>query len=91
MAEEQDDVKVEKKLQTKTENREPGEPNVLVRYFRETRGELRKVTWPTREESWRLTLIVLGVSLASALFMGVLLDTGFSKIVELLVQQVIGI
>lgn len=91
MAEEQDEVKVDKKQQTKKESREPGEPNVLTRYFRETRGELRKVTWPTREESWRLTLIVLAVSLASALFMGVLLDTGFSKIVELLVQQVVGI
>ena len=37
------------------------EPNAIVRYYRETVGELKKVVWPTREEAWRLTLIVLVV------------------------------
>ena len=36
------------------------EPNGLVRYYRETVGELKKVVWPTREEAIRLTAIVLG-------------------------------
>lgn len=64
--------------------------NPLVRYFRETRGELRKVTWPTRDEAWRLTLIVLAVTAAMAVFLGVVLDTTFSNAVEFLVRQVVG-
>lgn len=48
------------------------EDNVLVKYFKETRAELRKVTWPTREEAKNLTLIIVGVTLAMAVFLGLL-------------------
>lgn len=41
-------------------------------YFREVSVELRKVAWPTREEITRLTYIVLGVTLASAVFLGLI-------------------
>lgn len=50
------------------------------RYFRETRGELRRVTWPTREESQRLTLVVIGVTIVFAVFLGAL-DFVFSTLV----------
>jgi len=63
--------------------------NALVRYIRETRGELRKVTWPTRQESQRLTAIVLGVTALMALFLG-LLDLIFSSGIESLVRFVVG-
>ncbi len=66
-------------------------PNPLIRYFRETRGELRKVTWPTREETWRLTLIVLGVSAAMAVFLGLILDTLFSRIILGIVELTLGV
>ncbi len=46
--------------------------NALVVYFRETRGELRKVHWPTREESITLTKIVLVVTISMAAFLGLL-------------------
>ena len=49
---------------TRAKSAKPSE-NALVRYLRETRGELRKVTWPTRQESQRLTAIVLGVTALS--------------------------
>jgi preprotein translocase subunit SecE len=51
--------------------------NAIVRYLRDTRAELRKVRWPTRQEAWGLTRIVLVVTVAMALFMG-LLDYLFS-------------
>jgi preprotein translocase subunit SecE len=60
-------------------------PNAIVRYFRETRGEIRKVTWPTREESRRLTAIVLGVTTVMALFLGIL-DFIFSNLIQELVK-----
>lgn len=66
------------------------QPNAVVRYLRQTRGELRKVTWPTRQESQRLTAIVLGVTAVMALFLGTL-DFIFSNVIQTLVEFVIGI
>ncbi|PWH12820.1 MAG: preprotein translocase subunit SecE [Anaerolineae bacterium] len=44
--------------------------NAIVRYYRETVGELRKVSWPTREEAIHLTRIVLLVLVVMAIFLG---------------------
>jgi preprotein translocase subunit SecE len=66
---------------------QPARPNAFAVYLRETRGELRKVTWPTREEAQRLTAIVLGVTLMMALFLGALdflFSTGMKSLVELM-------
>lgn len=43
--------------------------NRLVRYLRDTRAEVAKVTWPTREEGLRLTGIVLIVTVISGIFL----------------------
>ena len=43
--------------------------NAIIRYFRETRAELAKVYWPSREETIRLTQIVLGVTVSIGLFL----------------------
>ena len=48
--------------------------NRLVRYFKETRAELRKVHWPTRDEARNLTLIVLAVTVAMTIFLGLIVD-----------------
>jgi preprotein translocase subunit SecE len=44
----------------------------LREYLRETRVELRKVVWPTREETINLTGVVLLVTLAMTVFLGAL-------------------
>lgn len=44
--------------------------NRLVQYVRETRAELRKVVWPTREEAINLTLIVVATLFAMSIFLG---------------------
>jgi len=46
--------------------------NVITRFVSETVGELRKVSWPTRDEALRLTAIVLAVMIASSIFLGVI-------------------
>jgi preprotein translocase subunit SecE len=53
--------------------------NAIVRFYRETVGELRKVTWPTRQEAINLTGIVLLVTFGMALFLGAL-DYLFSRV-----------
>jgi preprotein translocase subunit SecE len=68
----------------------PGQPNAVVRYIRETRGEIRKVTWPTRRESWRLTAIVLGVTVATAAFLW-FFDFIFSGGIQFLIERIIGL
>lgn len=44
--------------------------NAIVRYFKETWVELKKVNWPTRKEALNLTLIVLAVTAFMALLLG---------------------
>jgi preprotein translocase subunit SecE len=55
-----------------TKKRAKPRGNAVIRYFRETRAELRKVHWPTRQEAWDLTKIVLAVTVSMALFLGLL-------------------
>ncbi|MBT7190571.1 MAG: preprotein translocase subunit SecE [Anaerolineae bacterium] len=45
--------------------------NAIQRYVRETSGELRKVSWPTRQEAMHLTVIVI----ITMIFMGIFLST----------------
>ena len=56
----------------------------ISRFWRETVGELRKVTWPTPKEAWALTKIVLIVTVIMAAILGIL-DFAFSQLIGLLV------
>jgi preprotein translocase subunit SecE len=58
--------------------------NRIVQYFKETRAELRKVTWPTRQEALNLTGIVLAVTIFMAALLG-LLDFLFAKLFALFI------
>lgn len=58
------------------------QPNRITRWWRETVGELRKVSWPTTEDAWRLTKIVLIVMAVMSLFLG-LLDFVFASLIRL--------
>jgi len=40
------------------------------KFFAEARTELKKVTWPTRQETIKLTMIVVLISSLVALFIG---------------------
>ncbi len=51
---------------------------VLFDYLRETRAEMRHVTWPTKQQAINYTLIVLAISIGTGLFLG-LLDYVFAK------------
>lgn len=44
-------------------------PNRLVEYLREARAEIRRVTWPSREEAINLTWIVLVVTVVMAILL----------------------
>ncbi|MEK7582984.1 MAG: preprotein translocase subunit SecE [Patescibacteria group bacterium] len=42
----------------------------FIAFLKDVRVELAKVTWPTRQETVRYTLIVIGSSIAVAIFLG---------------------
>ena len=66
------------------EKPQPRQIAAVIRWYRETVGELRKVSWPTPQDAWRLTWIVIVVMLATSLVLGAL-DLIFSRLVGLLV------
>jgi len=41
----------------------------LARFWRETVGELRKVSWPSRQQATNLTIIVLIVMFVMSIFL----------------------
>ena len=50
-----------------------------VGFLRETVAELRKSVWPTKEETARLTVIVIVLALVMGFFLG-LLDRAFAEL-----------
>ncbi|MCX6020740.1 MAG: preprotein translocase subunit SecE [Chloroflexi bacterium] len=54
-------------------------------FFRSIAGELRKVTWPTREEIRRLTVLVVAVSVATGMALGAI-DIIFTQMVNTVVE-----
>jgi preprotein translocase subunit SecE len=60
------------------------EPNAVVRYFRETSAELRKVSCPTRQEARHLTTVVVIVVVIMAIALG-LVDYVFSRFIGWLI------
>ena len=53
----------------------------VKKYIGEVLVELKKVTWPKRDEVIKLTLIVLFISGIIAAYVGIL-DLGFTKLLE---------
>ncbi len=57
--------------------------NAIRRWWRETLGEMRKVTWPTPKEALRLTRIVLMVMAIMSAILGIL-DFVFSRLITMI-------
>ena len=55
----------------------------LFRFFGEVFSELRKVSWPTRQEATRLTVLVIALSTAIGIFLG-LVDMGFARLMSVI-------
>lgn len=65
----------------------PKLPNVApVQFLKEVVTELKKVTWPTRAETIKLTAVVIAISVIVGLFIGGL-DIVFLRITSLIFKQ----
>ena len=57
--------------------------NTIQSFFRETTGELRKVSWPTWPEARQLTLLVLAVMVVMGIILGIT-DAGAQGLLNLI-------
>ena len=65
----------------------PGEKRGLLKFLKDVRIELGKVTWPTRKDLMQSTLVVLvAVAIATAYCFG--LDTIFAKTVDVVLSVI---
>jgi len=55
--------------------------NKVFRFLNEVVDELKKVTWPTRQEAIKMTATVIGVSIVVAAFIGSL-DYALTQIIS---------
>lgn len=56
----------------------------ISRYFQESLEEMKKVTWPTKKETYNYTILVIVISLVVAAFLGILdyfLNLGFKELI----------
>ena len=71
-------------MQTATKTRNP--ISWLYHYLRESREEMRKVTWPARDETIKYSALVIGISVVVAAFFGGLdwlLNLGLEELIKL--------
>jgi preprotein translocase subunit SecE len=57
-------------------------PSAITRYVRETTGELRKVSWPTRREALQLSAIVIAVMVVMGIYLS-LVDAAGEALIKL--------
>ncbi|MFZ2484804.1 MAG: preprotein translocase subunit SecE [Minisyncoccia bacterium] len=55
--------------------------NRFLNYIKDTRGELKHVSWPTRRQSITFTIVVIVISILVAIFLG-FFDFIFSLILQ---------
>ncbi len=60
--------------------------NKLTNYIKGSVEEMKKVTWPTKKETKNFTLLVIGISVGVAIFLGAL-DYIFSFALEQLLNR----
>ena len=58
----------------------------IINYLKESREELKKVTWPDRQQLTRMTVAVIVISALTAIYLG-LIDAALVRIIRDLVSK----
>jgi preprotein translocase subunit SecE len=59
--------------------------NKLINYVKSSIEEMKKVTWPTKKETYNYTVLVIGISVGIAAFLGAL-DYVFSWLLQVAIN-----
>jgi preprotein translocase subunit SecE len=57
----------------------------MFKFLGEVKGELKHVSWPTKNQAWGYTILVILISLFIAIYLGVF-DWIFTYFIELLIN-----
>jgi preprotein translocase subunit SecE len=77
------ELKTSDKAEVKEARKKEGLWTRIVRFLKDYKGELKKITWPTPKQTAKNTGIVLAAMVVIGLFV-VLLDLFFQQIIKLL-------
>jgi len=58
----------------------------LINYIKASISEIAKVTWPSKKETYNYTILVIAVSIATAIFLGGL-DLIFNRVLEVVINR----
>lgn len=56
-----------------------------MKFFKETKAEMKKVSWPTKEQLFHNTVVILAFVAITTIILS-LLDAGFEKLLSLIVK-----
>ncbi len=59
----------------------------LVQYFKDSVAEMKKVAWPNKTEIQRHTILVIAISLGTAVFLGLcdyVLNLGLENVINII-------
>ena len=59
--------------------------NRLMKFFRETKSEMKKVSWPSKDQLVRNTVVILAFVIIMTIVLS-LVDFGFEKLLSLIVK-----
>ena len=57
----------------------------MFKFLGEVKQELKHVSWPTKGQAWGYTLLVIGISIFTAIYVGAF-DWIFTRVVEFFVN-----
>jgi preprotein translocase subunit SecE len=58
----------------------------FINYLKDTRAEMKHVSWPTKDQTIAYTILVIALSLFVSVLLGVF-DAGFTKAMEFLISR----
>jgi len=79
--------KAQPKSRAQTRGGKPAEKRGFMRFLRDVRIEMGKVTWPTRKDLVQSTIVVLVAVAIATVYTGIL-DFAFSKIIDFALRHI---
>lgn len=67
------------------ENNNNAKKNKAVKFFRETKSEMKKVSWPDKNQLFHNTIVILVFIIITTAVLS-LIDAGFEKILSFIVK-----
>lgn len=67
-----------------SENKNVAKKNKAMKFFRETKSEVKKVSWPSKSQLWHNTVVILAFVVIMTVILSVF-DIAFEKLLSLIV------